>query len=440
MKKVKYPFTLFNLSSLLLITLLLVFSVSTYAQDDVAVETSEATVDLGGDPVVGRQLFNSNCAACHTLDKKGVGPALRDVAQRYEKEWLHKWIKSSSAMIASGDSRAIKIFEEYNKSPMQDFPALSETDIDNIIAYTSQPKAPVVVSETDGGSGSQASSGGFSNELVLGILAVILLMLVVMLFLVNNVLKKIAEANNVEYPEQENRIPIWKAFAKNQFLVLVTSVFLLLMGGYYAYGYVMQIGVDQGYAPVQPIHFSHKIHAGDNQIDCNFCHSSARSSKTSGIPSLNVCMSCHENIYEYNGELDLANGYTKDFYDNEIAKLYDAVGWDAEDRSYSGEEKPVKWVRVHNLPDLAYFNHSQHVNIGGIDCQTCHGAVEEMEILYQASPLTMGWCIDCHRTTDVKLKDNEYYEKIHAELSKKYGVERLTVAQMGGMECGKCHY
>ena len=442
MKKVKYPFTLLNLSSLLLITLLLVFSGSTYAQEEVAAETTEATetaVDLGGDPVVGKQLFNSNCAACHTLDKKAVGPALRDVAQRYEKEWLYSWIKSSSSMIASGDSRAVKIFEEYNKSVMQDFPALSNTDIDNILAYTSQPKAQIATT-TDGATQQTTSSDGFSNELVLGILAVVLIMLVIMLFLVNNVLKKIAEANGVVYPEQGKRTPIWKAFIQNQFLVLVTSIFLLLMGGYYAYGYFMQVGVDQGYAPVQPIHFSHKIHAGDNQIDCNFCHSSARSSKTSGIPSLNVCMSCHENIYEYNGEVDMANGYTKDFYDKEIAKLYDAVGWNPDERTYSGEEKPVKWVRVHNLPDLAYFNHSQHVNVAGLDCQTCHGAVQEMEILHQESPLTMGWCIDCHRTTDVNLKGNEYYEKIHAELSKKYGVERLTVAQMGGMECGKCHY
>ena len=202
----------------------------------------------------------------------------------------------------------------------------------------------------------------------------------------------------------------------------------------------MQIGVDQGYQPVQPIHFSHKIHAGDNQIDCQFCHSSARSSKTSGIPSLNVCMNCHMNIDEYNGEVDVANGYTKEFYDNEIQKLYDAIGWDKEEQAYTGVEQPVKWVRVHNLPDFAYFNHAQHVTAGGVDCQQCHGPVEEMEILTQHSPLTMGWCIECHRTTNVAMEGNEYYEKIHEELSKKYGVERLTVAQMGGIECGKCHY
>jgi hypothetical protein len=215
---------------------------------------------------------------------------------------------------------------------------------------------------------------------------------------------------------------------------------LLLAGAYLVFGYLSQIGVDQGYAPVQPIHYSHKIHAGDNQIDCNYCHSSARKSKTSGIPSLNVCMNCHKNISEYAGEEDLEKGYTTEFYNKEIAKLYDAVGWDVDDQSYTGVEKPVKWVRIHNLPDFVYYNHSQHVTVAGLECQTCHGPVEEMEIMYQYSPLTMGWCLNCHKTTNVKVADNEYYTKIHEALSKKYGVDQLTVAQMGGLECGKCHY
>lgn len=440
MKKVKYP-TLFFRFSFITLALMLTFSVPLTAQENEAEQSAEAVADLGGDPVAGRALFNSNCAACHTLDRKTVGPPLRDVSSKYEKEWLHSWIKNSAAMIASGDARAIQIFEEYNKSPMQAFEHLSETDIDNILAYTNQPKAePVAASTADGGSGTAGAGGGVSNNLILGILVIVMLMLVIMLFLAKNVLKKIAEANGIEYPEEEKTIPVWKAFVQNQFLVLVSAIFLLLTGAYFVYGYLMQIDVNQGYAPVQPIHFSHKIHAGDNGIDCQMCHASARKSKTSGIPSLNVCMNCHETIFEYNGDLDLDKGYTKEFYDKEIAKLYDAVGWDPIERTYSGEEKPVKWVRVHNLPDFAYFNHSQHVTVAGIACQTCHGPVEEMDILYQYSPLTMGWCVDCHRTTNVAVEGNEYYEKIHAELSKKYGVERLTAAQMGGLECGKCHY
>jgi hypothetical protein len=263
-----------------------------------------------------------------------------------------------------------------------------------------------------------------------------------MLFLVNKTLKAIAEKNGIKYEETKPvfSVPIWKLFIRNQFLVFCSVVFLLLSSAYFAYGWMMQIGIDQGYMPVQPIHYSHKIHSGANQIDCQYCHSSARVSKHSGIPSLNVCMNCHENIAEYNGEEDLEKGYTKDFYTAEIKKLYKAVGWDEQSRTYTGETEPVKWVRIHNLPDFVYFNHSQHVNVAGIECQTCHGPIEEMEIVYQHSSLTMGWCIDCHRESDVKVKDNEYYTKIHEELSKKYGVEKLTVAQMGGLECGKCHY
>ena len=264
-----------------------------------------------------------------------------------------------------------------------------------------------------------------------------------MLILVNKTLQKIAAAQGVELApvvEKPARRPLWQAFAQNQFLVLLSVVFLLLSSAYFAYGYLMQVGVDQGYMPVQPIHYSHKIHAGANQIECKYCHSSARVSKHSGIPSLNVCMNCHKNIAEYNGEEDLENGYTKEFYTKEIKKLYAAVGWDEENQQYTGETEPVKWVRIHNLPDFVYFNHAQHVQVGQIECQTCHGPVEEMEIMYQYSPLTMGWCINCHRETNVKVKDNEYYTKIHEALSKKYGVEKLTAAQMGGLECGKCHY
>ncbi len=204
---------------------------------------------------------------------------------------------------------------------------------------------------------------------------------------------------------------------------------------------MMQIGVDQGYEPIQPIHYSHRIHAGENGIECKYCHSAARESKHSNIPSLNVCMNCHMNIAEvaedtYKTGMD---EYGID-YNKEIEKLYAAVGWDTSTRTYTGETKPVKWVRIHNLPDLVYFNHAQHVTAGGIECQTCHGPVEEMEIMYQHAPLTMGWCINCHRETEVKLKDNDYYKKIHEQLAKKYGKEKLTAAEMGGLECGKCHY
>ena len=423
MKKVNYK----NLSSklsFLLLVFLLAFSTNTLAQEE-------------GDVKAGEALYKSNCAACHKLDKKGVGPALRNVAEKYERDWLYKWISNSQGLIKSGDSKAVALFAEYNNSVMTSFPGLSNTDIDNILAYTSLPKpepkiavAPVTASNNDDGN---------LQNIILAVLVLILLLLVTMFYLVAKSLTKLSQANGVE-EKTESKKPLWKVFVQNKFLMIVSAILFLLVAAYFMFGFFMQIGIDQGYAPVQPIHYSHKIHAGANKIDCKYCHSSARVSKKSGIPSLNVCMNCHKNISEYNGEEDLANGYTKEFYTKEIAKLYDAVGWDDADQSYTGEEKPVKWIQIHNLPDFVYFNHSQHVNVAGVECQTCHGPVEEMEIMYQHSPLTMGWCIDCHRETNVDLENNDYYEKIHEELSKKYNVEKLTAAELGGLECGKCHY
>ena len=426
--KIKNRFKFF----LLAFSLIFIFSgpFSAYAQDDATVQA-------------GKKLFNANCAACHKLNKRAVGPALKGVSAKYDKEWLYSWIKNSTAMVKSGDAQAVAIYEEYNGSVMTSFPQLSNEDIDNIIAYTDYtPPAPVASAAPAGGAVAQSSGSGLSNTLILGALALVFVILIVMLFLVQKTLLRIAAASGVDIqPESKpKRTPIWVSFAKNQFLVLSSVVLLLLSSAYFVYGYFMQVGVDQGYMPVQPIHYSHKIHAGANQIECKYCHSSARVSKHSGIPSLNVCMNCHRNIAEYNGEEDLENGYTKEFYTKEIKKLYAAVGWDETNQRYTGDTQPVKWVRIHNLPDFVYFNHAQHVEVGEIACQKCHGPVEEMEIMYQYSPLTMGWCINCHRETNVKVESNEYYAKIHKALSKKYGVEKLTVAQMGGLECGKCHY
>ena len=445
MKKVNFIHLRSKLS-LLLLVFALTFSTNIYSQDvpaETAAPPAEAPASTGGDIAAGEALFKANCAACHKMDAKAVGPALRGVGDKYDTAWLHKWIRNSSALIASGDPLAVKVYEENNKGVMTAFPALSDADIDNILAYTDQPKAAPAAAPAGEAAVATASGdgGGVSNGLVLGALALIFLLLVIMLFLVTNTLKRIAEANGVVYEveEREKRTPLWKAFVENQFLVIVFSIFFILAASYFAYGYLMQVGVDQGYAPVQPIHYSHKIHAGDNQIDCNFCHSSARQSKHSGIPSLNVCMSCHKNISEVAPET-ATEEYSKEFYDGEIAKLYTAVGWDVENQEYTGKTEPVKWVRIHNLPDFVYFNHSQHVTVAGIACQTCHGEIQNMEIVEQFSPLTMGWCITCHRETNVNLENNEYYAKIHEELSKKYGIEKLTIAEMGGLECGKCHY
>ena len=452
MKKVTYRDHVSKVLGISLIVFLL-SSISVFAQAD----SADAA---GGDAKKGKALFNVNCAACHNLKKRSTGPNLYKVEERLaedeglDREWLYAWIKNSAGMIKSGDAYANKIYAEYNQTAMTAFPTLSNEDIDNILAYTAEdaPVDPCIANPGGPGCNNPTSSttvqSGFSNEIILGALALVFALLLFMLYSVRVTLKRVMEANGVEVPvADDKRMPIWKAFAKNQFLVLCSVIFLLLASGYFAYGWMMQVDVNQGYAPIQPIHYSHKIHAGDNKIECKYCHSSARKSKHSGIPSLNVCMNCHKSIYEYTGtageapsQEDQEKGYTNEFYTAEIKKLYEAVGWDETTNTYTGESKPVEWVRIHNLPDFVYFNHSQHVEVAGVACQTCHGPVEEMEIMEQHSSLTMGWCINCHRETNVKVEGNEYYEKIHAELSKKYGVENLTAAQMGGLECGKCHY
>ncbi|MCP4803401.1 MAG: c-type cytochrome [Bacteroidetes bacterium] len=431
MKQVKYRNSVSKLR-LFGSVFLLALSLSLFAQD--------------GDPTKGKSLFNTNCAACHNLDKKMTGPALRGVEARLandeglDRNWLNSWIRNSSALIKSGDAYANKIYAEYNGAAMTAFPQFSDQDLSDILAYTAQEKAqPAAVAAASGiPSAQNASDSGLTNNIILGALAVMFMLLAIGLILVKQTLRRFAVANNVEIAEATQGKSLWKAFIQNQFLMLIVAIFFLLSSAYFVYGYLMQVGVDQGYQPVQPIHFSHKIHSGDNKIDCKYCHSSARVSKHSGIPSVNICMNCHKSIYEYNGEV--TDEYSKEFYDAEIQKIYAAAGWDDIDQQYTGETQPIKWVRIHNLPDFAYFNHSQHVSVAGIECQTCHGPVEEMEIMYQYSSLTMGWCINCHRETNVKVKDNEYYTKIHDQLSKKYGVDQLTAAQMGGLECGKCHY
>jgi hypothetical protein len=212
-------------------------------------------------------------------------------------------------------------------------------------------------------------------------------------------------------------------------IVLVVLATVSVQGWFVA----KDIGVYQGYAPEQPIKFSHKIHAGDNEIACVYCHHSADKGKTAGIPSVNVCMNCHKGVQE--GSL---------YGESEIAKIHDAAGFDASTGQYTKEPKPIEWVRIHNLPDHAYFNHSQHVVVGEQECQTCHGPVEEIGYpMYQHAPLTMGWCINCHRETEVAMEGNAYYDEIHKQLLEKYkddGIEEFTVEHIGGTECAKCHY
>ena len=386
-----------------------------------------------------RKLYNNLCASCHKLDRKLIGPALAGVTERRENDWLKAWIKNNAALRASGDRDAIAIFNEYNGSVMSAFPQLSDSQIDDILYYTDvgDPE-PVVAPGAVVASGSQKEA----PEWLIYILAAII---VSAFLIIAALLKTISELKGA--PKTPGSLAtlkeVWAGLKQNTFLHVVGTIFLLLVSAYVGFGTLFSIGVDQGYQPVQPIAFSHKIHAGENKVDCQYCHSSAKHSKHSGIPSVNVCMNCHKNIaevaegteVEYNGVI-----LRKNELDKEIQKIYDSAGWDVENLEYTGETKPIKWIRIHNLPDHVNFVHAQHVTVAGVDCKQCHGPVEEMDEMYQYSPLTMGWCIDCHRETNVDLKGNPYYEKIHKQLAEKYGTKEVTIAQLGGLECGKCHH
>ena len=374
----------------------------------------------------GEKLFKQNCTACHTISEvRLVGPGLKGVTEKYEKEWLVKWIRDSQGLIASGDERAIKIFEEYNKSIMTSFD-FSDEEMSNLLAYLANPPAPEnLVSQTETVDAKQ----GMSPSTKLMIIALALITLVFLLVSLKNSLKSALGQETETIPE--TLIGQYTVFISNNINVIFISSIFIIVTLKFTYDALMGVGVTTNYQPSQPIEFSHKIHAGQNGIDCNYCHSSARKSKHSGIPSANVCMNCHTYINEG------AITGTK-----EIQKIYDAIGFDPETRTYieGYEQKPIEWVRIHNLPDHAYFNHSQHVVAGGLECQDCHGPVEEMDVLYQYSELTMGWCVECHRETEVQMEGNNYYTHLHEQLKEKYKGEKITVDKMGGLECAKCHY
>ena len=374
----------------------------------------------------GEKIYKQNCTACHLMTKaRLVGPGLEGVTEKYEKEWLIKWIRNSQALIASGDERAIAIFEEYDKSVMTSFD-FSDEEFSDLLAYLANPPVEEVVVS----SGVQTvENQGMSNSTMLMIIALVLVTVVFLLVSVKNSLKT-ALGKETETVSQ-TLINKYKLFVSNNINVLFISAVGVIVGLKFVYDLLMGVGVTTNYQPAQPIAFSHEIHAGINGVDCNYCHTSARHSKHSGIPSANVCMNCHTYISE-----------GSKYGTTEIAKIYEAVGFDPDSRQYieGYEQKPIEWVRIHNLPDHAYFNHSQHVVAGGLECQECHGPVEEMEVLYQYSELTMGWCIECHRETEVKMEGNNYYTHLHDQLKEKYKGKPITVDMIGGIECGKCHY
>ncbi len=408
-----------------------------------------------GDPVAGQTLFKTNCTACHALDKKLVGPALGGVVDRLKKDqnldvtWFRKWIKNNKEFRASGDKYANQVFAANGKVEMTVFPSLTDTDIDNILAYTSNPpkevakaeEAPVVVAKDDS-----------SSKIVLATLLAIVGLLVWLLFKVKQLVSLQQDDALTELNSTRVR-SLSEMYSQYQYVAKGLLGVIAILAAYGMWNWLMWIGVYKGYKPEQPIYFSHKIHAGENKIDCQLCHSSAKYGKVSEIPSVNVCMNCHRSISEYKGKY-VEPGKSKEFYTAEIKKIYEASGWDEGKQAYTNPTKPIEWTRIHNMPDFVYFNHAQHVVAGEnaikkakkveIVCKACHGEIDTMNVVQMANDFTMGWCINCHRQTEVDMENaynKEYFNGLHDKLKKQYGAgTKITVDAIGGLECGKCHY
>ncbi len=387
-----------------------------------------------GDPKSGQGLFKSNCASCHKLNEKLTGPALTGVVERWEsgakhqgidgKVWLHRWIKNWQDPVAAGNPYALKI-QNYDPSVMNQFPQLTDAQIDDILAYVQNPPVSATAAKTTVETkGADAEDSMFPTW----ILIVTLTVLVAIIFSLNRVgnsLQRMADEKAGETLDE------FVPFYKNSKLRIVGGLIVAIVVFFILVSNATALGRQQGYQPEQPIKFSHKLHAGTNKIECQYCHTSADKSKHSNIPSISTCMNCHKVI----------NKGPK-YGTSEIAKIYKYADFNLDTKTYGNNPKPVEWIRIHNLPDHVYFNHSQHVSVGGIACQTCHGPIQEMEEVYQYAPLSMGWCINCHRNTEVNFDGNKYYTiyQKYAKAKAEGKMKGVTVENIGGTECQKCHY
>lgn len=362
----------------------------------------------------------AQCRACHNIDgPKLIGPSLKGLTQRHDTAWLLRFIRNSQEVIQSGDPVAVKLFEEYNKVPMPPHD-LTDAQIKDIIAYI----------ENDGKVAPEYASAAPSAEELSAQDAML-----------NELYVQQAEREeqlaNLQGDANRNfgttfyvtiiilLITLFDLFVtkliKATFVHKVVILISIAIVGEVAYKEAAALGRQQYYQPDQPIWFSHKVHAGQNKVDCLYCHSGAEQSKNATIPSVNVCMNCHNVVRE--GKI---TGTT------EIAKIHEAWNTGA----------PVKWVKIHNLPDHVYFNHAQHVNAGKLDCAECHGPVEDMDVVMQVNDLSMGWCLDCHRKTEVQFAENNFYksyEKLHEQL-KSGEINKVTSDMIGSTDCMKCHY
>lgn len=441
-----------------------------------------------GNPDKGKDLFKANCAACHNKNMKDkmTGPALGTVLDDwapYPRKDLHDWIRNSQAMIAAGHPKAVELWNQYKPVVMTPFTSLSDQDMDDLLAYidgvakgTYGKAAPVAGTEVQS---EEPANKSWMYWVLFAVFAIIALVLSNIIFN----LRKISSSQEGKTIKDRTL----KSVLTSKGVLGVVILALIALGSFTTVHNAINFGRQQNYQPTQPINFSHKIHAGDNKIDCKFCHDGARRSKQSIIPGTSTCMSCHKavkkgtlsgtaeitKIYASNGFNPMTDSYIDNYMsmsDKDAGKIYkkwiaqqyrsenDGVStadaeafakdqWNDIVNSMTSETKasvkgPIEWIRIHNLPDFVYFNHSQHVTVGQIACQKCHGKVEEMDVVRQYSTLSMGWCINCHRETDVKFTENPYYDSYvnyHKEM-KEGKRTSVTVEDIGGLECQKCHY
>ncbi len=335
----------------------------------------------------GKALFQTNCASCHAVNKKLTGPALAGVEDRgpwSDRKKLYAWIHNPAGF-AKTEPYAANLIKEFNGILMTGFPGLSEKEIDAIITYINTP-APKPTTDTPVG-----EQPAEDNSLLFGILALVLAIVALILLQINSNLKKLTDEKDGVHRGE----PV--AFWKNKAYIATGIILLFLVGGYFTIQGAIGLGRQTNYQPEQPIYYSHKVHAGVNQVNCLYCHGGAMEGKHANIPSVNVCMNCHMAINEYKGEKMFREDGTEVNGTAEIQKLYKYAGWDPTANKYTSEGKPIEWIKIHNLPDHVYFNHSQHTKAGGVQCQTCHGEIQKMGEVYQFSNLSMGWCINCHR-------------------------------------------
>ena len=394
----------------------------------------------------GEALFKANCANCHKPDADYTGPALQGWASRIPNpEWLYKWVANPAQMIAS-DAYSKGLADKWKPTVMTAFSNLKKDEVDAIMKYVDNYKPPAPIATT-GAAGEPATD----NSLLFGILTLVLALVAFILLQVNSNLRKLTDEK--EGIHRGEPVP----FYRNKTYLMTGILLLFALGGYYTINGAIGLGRMKDYQPVQPIYYSHKVHAGTNQISCLYCHGGAQDSKHASVPSVNVCMNCHMAIKEYKGDPIVREDGSSVNGTAEIQKLYSYAGWNPDTKQYNPDNnkdgmpdgaKPIDWIKIHNLPDHVYFNHSQHIKVGKQQCQTCHGNIQEMGEVAQFSDLSMGWCINCHRESKVDLFNKEtgegnkfysIYEKFHNDI-KNHKMDSVTVEHIGGTECQKCHY